>query len=177
MTAPPVTLICHPDTPAGAVESITVHTSVRNGVLALTYVLVGDLSQIRIPPASPPTRADGLWHQTCFEAFIARPDQPAYHEFNFAPSGAWAAYAFSRYREAGPRVEIAAPEIGVQLRADAIKLTASVRIGAIVALPARLALSAVVEDVHGRRSYWALRHPPGKPDFHHLDAFALTLET
>ena len=39
----------------------------------------------------------------------------------------------------------------------------------------RLGLSAVVEDADGGLSYWALRHPPGKPDFHHTDAFALQL--
>jgi len=39
----------------------------------------------------------------------------------------------------------------------------------------RLALSAVIEEERGRLSYWALRHPPGKPDFHHPDAFALAL--
>jgi hypothetical protein len=41
----------------------------------------------------------------------------------------------------------------------------------------RLALTAVVEDARGRLSYWALRHPPGRPDFHHRDGFALVLET
>jgi hypothetical protein len=33
-----------------------------------------------------------------------------------------------------------------------------------------------VEDVDGILSYWALRHPAGKPDFHHTDAFALQLD-
>jgi len=40
----------------------------------------------------------------------------------------------------------------------------------------RLGLSAVVESVDGGLSYWAMRHPPGKPDFHHVDAFALQLD-
>ena len=39
----------------------------------------------------------------------------------------------------------------------------------------RLGLSAVLEDADGVLSYWALRHPPGKPDFHHTDAFATQL--
>ena len=41
---------------------------------------------------------------------------------------------------------------------------------------AKLALSAVIEELDGTKSYWALAHPPGKPDFHHPDCFALTLE-
>jgi hypothetical protein len=30
----------------------------------------------------------------------------------------------------------------------------------------------VIEDMTGEFSYWALAHPPGKPDFHHSDCFA-----
>jgi hypothetical protein len=33
----------------------------------------------------------------------------------------------------------------------------------------------VIEETNGRKSYWALAHPPGKPDFHHSDCFALGL--
>ena len=46
------------------------------------------------------------------------------------------------------------------------------------AVPHLLALvvSAVIEDDSGALSYWALRHPPGKPDFHHPDAFAMELD-
>jgi hypothetical protein len=39
-----------------------------------------------------------------------------------------------------------------------------------------LGLSAVIEDLDGVLSYWALRHPPGKPDFHHPDTFALEID-
>ena len=41
--------------------------------------------------------------------------------------------------------------------------------------PWRIGLSAVIEERHGRKSYWALAHPPGKPDFHHDDCFAIEL--
>jgi hypothetical protein len=40
----------------------------------------------------------------------------------------------------------------------------------------RLGLSALVEAIDGELSYWALRHLPGKPDFHHVDAFDLQLD-
>lgn len=39
----------------------------------------------------------------------------------------------------------------------------------------KFGLSAVVEETDGTKSYWALRHPPGVPDFHHPDCFALEL--
>jgi hypothetical protein len=41
--------------------------------------------------------------------------------------------------------------------------------------PWHLGLSAIVEDTNGGKSYWALAHPPGKPDFHHADCFTLEL--
>jgi hypothetical protein len=37
------------------------------------------------------------------------------------------------------------------------------------------ALTAVLLDRAGQPSHWSLRHPPGRPDFHHASNFALTL--
>ena len=37
----------------------------------------------------------------------------------------------------------------------------------------RVALSAVIEDESGHISYWALKHAPDKPDFHHAAGFIL----
>jgi hypothetical protein len=41
----------------------------------------------------------------------------------------------------------------------------------------KLALTAVIEDSSGTLSYWALKHAPNKPDFHHSDGFVLELTT
>ena len=41
--------------------------------------------------------------------------------------------------------------------------------------PLLIALSAVVEQSNGSLSYWALKHPPGRPDFHHADGYVLEL--
>jgi hypothetical protein len=35
-----------------------------------------------------------------------------------------------------------------------------------------VAISAVIEELDGTKSYWALAHPPGQPDFHHPACFA-----
>jgi hypothetical protein len=37
----------------------------------------------------------------------------------------------------------------------------------------KIALSAVIEDESGRVTYWALKHAPDKPDFHHAAGFIL----
>jgi hypothetical protein len=64
--------------------------------------------------------------------------------------------------------------------ANQLELGASVRLDRLSPLHARaklsLALSTVVEDRDGALSYWAIRHTPGRPDFHHPDAFALELD-
>jgi hypothetical protein len=157
--------------------------TVADGKLAITYVLQGDLERVRIPPARSRRTADRLWQHTCCEAFVRREGSPAYHEFNFSPSGEWAAYAFERYREGGAAVadEALDPRVTVRTRPGKLELDAVIRLPLL--LPAQpgakvaLALSAVVEGQDGSLSYWALSHPAGKPDFHHSDAFALELQT
>lgn len=144
-------------------------------ILKVTYVLEGDLARLRIPPPRPPRFAGRLWQHSCCEIFIARQGMPAYREFNFSPSGEWAVYAFAGYREAVPlSTRPPEPQIAVRRSAESMELEAWVRHD----LGGRLSigLSVVVEDIEGALSYWALRHPPGKPDFHHRDAFALELD-
>jgi hypothetical protein len=108
-----------------------------------------------------------------------------YHEFNFAPSGAWAAYAFDDYRRGGSLIHEAldpplVSSLAVQSDQHGIEIQASIRLDGLPPPFARgrlvLALSAVIEERDGRLSYWALRHPPGKPDFHHRDGFTLELD-
>ena len=104
-------------------------------------------------------------------------DGPGYREFNFSPSGEWAAYAFRGYRDGDALDSELAPVIVVRQTGDRLELEAAI---CQDFLPPgrrlRLGLSAVVEDADGVLSYWALRHPAGKPDCHHTDAFALPLE-
>ena len=72
--------------------------------------------------------------------------------------------------------EIEAVLFETQSIPDRYMLQVSVPIGQLSALPRstpwRLGLSALIEDRAGHMSYWALAHPPGKPDFHHKDCFA-----
>jgi hypothetical protein len=74
---------------------------------------------------------------------------------------------------------IATPSIGVTANNDNLSFQVELDLREIAALPSdsvwELGLSAVIEETDGHKSYWALRHPPGKPDFHHPDCFALEL--
>ena len=153
----------------------------RADTLVLQYVLKAEMSGIRIPSPQPPGHADGLWKHTCFEAFVAVPGMPGYYELNFSPSQQWAIYRFSGYREqmSPTDVTVLLPELNVRSFDDRLELDAVVRLSELPALEAgrtlKLALTAVVEDNSGRLSYWALKHAPGKPDFHHPDGFVLEL--
>ena len=169
------TLCPHADCPTQPPLRIHVEVAAATGsALLIRYRLLVDLSRIRLPVGAAGGRADGLWRHTCFEAFVAGEDFPHYREFNFSPDGCWQAYAFAAYRDGGAMAVNAPPTIVQVARADGLELEARLP-GAL--LPAsrrlRLGLSAVIEDADGLLSYWALRHAPGKPDFHHPDTFAL----
>ena len=174
-----VFLECHASTPAVAVRRIQASVSRSANSLSVSYVVEGDIAQLRIPPPGVQRIAGRLWQHTCCEIFIARRGLPAYHEFNFAPSGEWAGYGFERYREgAAPNEEAINPRIRVQRAAGRLEVDATIRLDRLqLAQPAlSVGLCAVIEDARGSLSYWALKHPPGKPDFHQRDAFALELD-
>jgi hypothetical protein len=175
-------LLCHPWSRCDPVREIAVAVRrTASGVLAVSFQLVGDLRRTRLPPPRPPAIVEGLWRHTCFEVFIAMRGAAAYHEFNLAPSGQWAAFAFRSYRDGTLlRDPSLAPGIAVRRTDDQLLLDAQVALEPLSAAHARgrlrLGLSAVVEAVDGACSYWALCHPPGRPDFHHDAALALELE-
>lgn len=164
----------HPDSHSVVVKSIDVEIArPRAGSLELSYIVTGQMSSIRMPAAAANARGDGLWRHTCFEAFVRGSPDAGYYELNFSPSGQWAAYQFSGYRN-GMRIadEITGVPIKVRSGPDRYTLQASLEFtGLPHDLPWRLGLSAVIEDANGGMSYWALTHPPGKPDFHHAGGF------
>ena len=82
----------HPDSRCRAVKRVDVEvTRPRSGTLSLRYVVSGTIGDLSLPPVTAPARRDELWRTTCFEAFVRASPIAAYHEFNFAPSTAWAA--------------------------------------------------------------------------------------
>jgi hypothetical protein len=168
----------HPHSCGFAAAHIAVEvTRPRVDGLVLSYIVTGTMSDIHLPPVVTAARSDELWRHTCFEAFIRASSGAEYYELNFAPSTQWAAYRFSSYRSGMCLASEVSPlPIEVQSSPDRYTLQASLQLNLLSALPRdalwRLGLSALIEDTNGRKSYWALAHPPGKPDFHHADCFA-----
>jgi hypothetical protein len=174
-------LRCHPSKPAEAVRAIGVFVRrTASAELRMTFRIDGDIPRLQIPPPGVVSIGTDLWRHTCFEAFIAIEGKAAYHEFNFAPSGEWAAYELRGYRDGHPVAsETLAPHIVVRSTISELELDASVRLKFLsdvhARAPLRIGLSAIMEANDGI-SYWALRHQYDKPDFHDADGFALRLE-
>ena len=174
-------LTAHPATPTNAVRAIEAVVSRDGDRLRLTYLLAGGLERLRIPPRGRVRPGRELWRHTCFEAFVGVAGAAAYHELNLAPSAEWTVYAFTAYRDGGALDDIAGqPRIVVGADDRELEVDALVDLAALspayAAAPLRVALAAVVEETSGALSYWAVRHPPGVPDFHHADGFVVTLE-
>lgn len=166
-------LICHPQTPAVGVKSVSVDWEARGDALTLTY-RVGGAGGLVLPTPAHAERHDDLWKATCFELFLGQAGT-SYQEFNFSPSSRWATYGFAGYREGGRNADMPiAPAIAMTRAGDEavceVRLPRAILDGAVCA-----GLTAVVEEAGGHKSYWALAHGEGRPDFHKRSCFTLQL--
>ncbi|CAG4882493.1 conserved protein of unknown function [Georgfuchsia toluolica] len=170
-------LTCHHSQATDTIERFTASAKRgADGWFRLRYVIRGAVERIALPAHIAVRHRDELWRHTCFEAFITTEDRPAYVECNFAPSRAWATYRFARYRTGmAALVPVAPPCITLQTQPDGLVLEAQLHLGEFAGRALRIGLTAVVEDKAGGLSYWALRHPRSKPDFHHRGGFILRL--
>jgi hypothetical protein len=174
-------LTLHPDSRCEAVSGIDVEAArPQAGKLVLRYLVIGKICDLRLPPIAAPVRATDLWRETCFEAFLRAPTGSSYYEFNFAPSRQWATYRFDQYRD-GMHDARELDETAVEVRRDtsSLELQVSLELDGLCDLPCDAAwsvgLCAVIAETNGRKSCWALKHPPGKPDFHHPDSFEFSI--
>lgn len=171
-----ISLHCHPETPADAVTAITVEYEIQpDGKLWLRYFADCDLENLILPPPAEVQRTDGLWNTTCFELFLRDPDSSRYFEFNFSSSSEWAAYRFDDYREGMADWDTPRPEIGCDASETHFALEATITLPQSETGVWEASLSTVIHECGDIKSYWAIKHPDGLPDFHHRDCFALKL--
>lgn len=174
-----VTLVRHAASLSSAVSRIEAEVDMSASAgLRLRYRVEGTLERVSVPARQQGARREDLWRHTCFEAFLSVEESPAYCEFNFSPSTEWAAWGFASYRSG--RSELAcptAPPIRVERSPNHLLLEAEIDALVLGRLPGRgplaLGLSAVIEELDGRLSYWALAHPASQPDFHDPEGFVL----
>lgn len=165
-------LLPHPANPCAA--EVTVDLRAAGAALQIVWEMRSCLPILRPPPAADRgQRRDGLWRHTCGELFAFDRRHPGpYLEFNFSPADAWAAYAFDGPRRGmRPHDWGGAPLITIEPLApsaaaggDVLRLRAALPLHACGDCRA-LAPTAVLATGAGL-GYFALRHPPGEPDFH-----------
>lgn len=159
----------HPDDKAPGVGPLVGRVE-RDGQggLVLHWQLETTPGSLQLPPPGAGERRDGLWHHSCFEAFVGFEDGFHYHEFNFSPSGDWAAYRFSARRQDMRDLELAAaPRSRWERSAHQLHLSAWLPPLADYRAGLRIGLYALLRLSGGAMSHWAISHPPGAPDFHH----------
>ena len=144
--------------------------------MSLEFALRGELQRLCLAESGPQVREDELWKTTCFEAFVRPAHGPAYFEFNMSPSSAWASYRFDDYRSGMAEATIQ-PDQEMYFMSDGSIWQQDVTFGFAGStdlnptVPLAIALAAVIEEEGGHKSYWALAHPDGPPDFHNRDCF------
>lgn len=167
-------LVPHPAAPPRADLSVRAEILVRaDGIRLAEYVVTGDVEAVLWPAKTAPARRDGLWQTTCFELFAADRGSDHYYEFNFSPSGQWAAYDFNGYRGA-MRDRPVSGNVAIESAKGRSAFAQLVVLDAPID-GRRVGLTAVIEELGGTKSYWALVHPSPEPNFHHSDSFVLEL--
>ena len=156
----------------------------RDGQLELSFGVLAaaasGLGELVVPgclidgPQAAGQRRDELWTTTCFEAFLAIPDQPGYWEINLAPNGDWALYRFEGYRSGQSQQRLdSAPELALHRRHHHLRLDA--RLALCSWWPddrcPELALTTVLDRGANGISHWALRHGDSRADFHDRSTF------
>jgi hypothetical protein len=170
-------LICHSEHLNTSISSIQASVlRLDSDLLQIIYTLAGDISELKVPTLQTSAMQEGLWQHTCFEAFIAEPNELEYLEFNFSPSSLWTIYRFNDYRQRVDYTGSITPKIHVEVTETQLQLVAAIQLPKNLAnINLQIGLTAVIENKHAQLTYWALQHPAPKPDFHLKAGFALLL--
>ena len=180
-------LLRHPCDPLQEVLRVAVDVRFfADSRIVFSYRLHGAIEHLQIPAPQPLARVDGLWKHTCCEAFVGLANDTAYREFNFSPSGQWAAYDFSDYRQRISSDPVIDPPHIVTRRTDGcFELEVTVPFASLTVDSSekswQIGLCAVIETMDAENAnnhlgYWALFHPCQRPDFHHRKGFILRFE-
>ncbi|KHL26012.1 hypothetical protein PK98_05500 [Croceibacterium mercuriale] len=169
-------LLPHAAAPPIGVRGMTASLlSPVDGWLRLRWRVQG-MATLAVPPFAGAGRVDGLWRTTCFELFVQPLGGTAYAEFNFSPSEQWAAYDFTSPRTGMSDRMVPRPPVCTWRRGgDLAIFDVALPYGALPAGDCAIGLTAVIEEIDGSRSWWALAHCSAAPDFHDPACFTATL--
>ena len=168
--------------PAHALPKVEINGEIarEKNQLSIRYEVTGEIDQILLPVKSPnPSRKDDLWKVTCFEFFLAIPDQPQYWEFNMSPSGDWNIYLIDAYRRVGFREKSAITDLPFEFRKENKKISLNISADLTPFFSSlqnlQMSITAIIQTKDGNETYWALAHPGQQADFHLRESFILSL--
>ena len=180
LSAVQLNLVPHPATPPsqpGFKLWANVDHAAAFGAAATVNIWFGvgaPASRFVLPEADEPSRADELWRTTCFEAFLREEGADGYSEWNFAPSGQWAAYDFIRPRGYGRgSTSPLRPTSGWRTISPGGRLEPRFRSMLEKAGSSRSRRSLRRRTAPSPTGRWPMR--ADKPDFHHPDCFVAKL--
>ena len=169
-------LVAHPDHPPAGITGVETRIIGRDDNWLRARWRVEGSQQLVVPPFAGKGRTDDLWQTTCFELYLKPVGGEAYCELNLSPSERWNVYDFDGYR-AGMRERPFPhePECTIRLGSTFAIFDAAIPVAGLPQTDCAMGLSAILEEQGGVKSYWALTHPEGKPDFHAPACFAVAL--
>ena len=154
--------------------------SLTPATLQVLYDLAGPIDSLQISKSKgAPEQKLNLWRKTCFELFVSEKNATSYREFNFSPSKDFGYYEFENYRAEPDCPELDesfCPTIEVMQDPAGKSLLMKVSIPA-QALPSsdfstlEFGVAAVLQEIDGSYTFWALEHGSRKPDFHLRSTF------
>ena len=166
---PSAEVILTPFAPCRQIRTCSVTLSLHPGYARLEYALEGDLGTFNLKPDGPVGRADGLWRDTCFEAFFIGVTG-AYTETNASLSHAWNLYRFEDYRTDMRESVASAPDVTSALQSGSLRVSVGWELSALG--PFTGFKPTVVLGEGSARHYFAPAHPGGaRPDFHGVEGY------
>lgn len=171
-------LIHHPSNPPVAISGVEVKMGLDDPNWLLLRWRIDGTSGLVTPPIKGKRRADDLWRTTCFELFAMPDGEDSYVELNLSPSEEWNLYAFDTYREGMRELDAAREPVGTMRKGSSFSIfDAAIPWEVLPDRPSALGVCAVLEELEGIKSYWALTHESDEaPDFHHPACFAAKLD-
>jgi hypothetical protein len=167
--------------------SITGSLERRDDTLQLTYYVRGisSLYEDLKPNSLPASFIEGkkLYEQNCFELFMKKSESSEYIEYNFGASKEWNYYLFESPRKAMKNFlhEIPTDDLAISYHQNASEEEVVISID--LPIPQyflggdqlQFGVSSIINNVEGKKDYWALYHSSQVPNFHQFSDFTLHL--
>lgn len=165
-------LVPHAAYPPASVSSVTARIIDLDANWLRVRWRVEGVQNLIVPKFAGRSRADGLWQTTCFEMFVKPRCGTSYLELNLSPSECWNVYAFNAPRTGMRELPMdREPDCTIRLGSSFAIFDAAIPGDVIPSVKCDYALTCVIEEQGGAKSFWALCHSGDVPDFHEPACF------